>query len=84
MDPSNNNDELLSLLDYFSDALGNDNFTKNDILNMFARYDFDELSPPRVKQRDGVILYASPFVFLFGVTGHLMSLLILPYFAKKA
>lgn len=83
MDPSNNNDELLSLLEYFSDALGNDNFTKNDILNMFARYDFDELSPPRVKQRDGVILYASPFVFLFGVTGHLMSLLILPYFAKK-
>lgn len=83
MDPSNNNDELLSLLEYFSDALGNDTFTKNDILNMFARYDFGEFSPPRVKQRDGVILYASPFVFLFGVTGHLMSLLILPYFAKK-
>lgn len=42
MDLFNNNDELLFLLEYFSDVLGNDNFIKNDILNMFVRYDFDE------------------------------------------
>lgn len=43
MDLFNNNDELLFLLEYFSDVLGNYNFIKNDILNKFVRYDFDEL-----------------------------------------
>lgn len=42
MDLFNNNDELLFLLEYFSDVLGNYNFIKNDILNKFVRYDFDD------------------------------------------
>lgn len=83
MDLFNNNDELLFLLEYFSDVQGNYSFIKNDILNKFVRYDFDEFFFLWVKQRDGVILYVFFFVFLFGVVGYLMLLLILFYFVKK-
>ncbi|XP_062567949.1 cysteinyl leukotriene receptor 2-like [Saccostrea cucullata] len=71
------------MLDILHRLLSNNTIDENDILNYFGKSEFNDITPPRVQRRDQIILIGAPFVFFIGVIGHLMSLLILPYFAKK-
>lgn len=76
------NSPFLNILEYLKNMLHNDTVTENELLNYFYG-PFNDLASPKTPQRDQIVLYTAPIVYVVGVFGHLMSFLILPYFAKK-
>lgn len=79
MDPKERN-----ALEYLDTLLRNGTLNVNDILCHFGQgCDFNDITVSRKWKTDEIILYTAPVIFLIGVVGHLMSLLILPYFARK-